>query len=720
MALVGIGGAVLAAGAVAVHVAAGLGLPSDAARAVSVQLPITAIGLLLAVHRPRNRLGPLALAAGGLLGLSLMAVAILRSAALGDAVPGPLQHAAFAGVLLLGLPLTVVWLLALLAFPDGSPPTRVHPWVVAAVAMHGAAAVGAYLTASRSELPGYLHGIEVPVGGGPFPDATGVHSVLAALNNLFLLALPAFGVAALLVLRRRSGPVSRQQLKWLLPALGLQVAVHVVVPTSIDPWHGWRAVGELVVLASPALGAAAIAVAVFKYRLWEIDAVISKALVFALLSAFVTAVFLVVGFGAAVVVGGANGRVLTALAVVLTAIVVSQAPRRRAERAVRRLVFGDRPRGYAVLGGLGDSLAAAGGAADVAERIVGAVCRGLAVPWAAVWLYVEGDGPPSLELMASGGTDQRSLELPPGAAAVLLAAPRAGRADRLGPAAGMLAPLFTGGPAAVAPLVAGAQLVGLVACADRFRDPLEDGDLELLGLVARDAALGLDNLRLETELRLRLAELRRSRQRLVTAQDAERRRVERDLHDGVQAQLVALAVQLRRVAGAPADATPSRLTALAGEAEDALFALQDLARGIYPSVLTDRGLPAALRAQAARMPVDIEISVAPDLAGGRLPAEIEAALYFVALEAFGNAQKHAVGARLRAGLCLDARGAVLDVSDDGPGFDPSVPPGDGRGLVNMHDRMAAIGGTLSARSTIGCGTTVSATAPLPAGWPPSP
>lgn len=720
MAVVGTTGAVLAAVAVFLHLAAGTGVPSDAARALSVQLPITTIGLILVAHRPRNRLGPLALAAGALLGLSLVSGAVLRYAALGNPVPDPLEHGAFAAVLLLGWPLTAVWLLALLAFPDGGPPSAsVRPWVRAAVVVHGAAAVGAYLTASASDLPRYLHDLRLPVGGGPLPGVG--HDLFAAVNNVLLLALPATGVAALVVWRRRSGPVARQQLKWLLPALGLQLAVHLAVPTSADPWHGWRAVGEIAVLAAPAVGAAAVTVAVFKYRLWEIDAVVSKALVFALLSTVVTVVFVVVAFGAAVVVGGANGRVLTALVVVLVAVVASRGPRRRAERTMRRLVYGDRPQGFAVLGGLSESLATADGGDDVAGRIVDAVRRGLSVPWAAVWLHVEGDGRPSLQPVAADGITARPLPLAEGTAAALVTASRARRVEELPTSlADPLHTLAANEPAAAAPLVAGNDLVGLVVCADRFRDPLGEADLELLGLVARDAALGLANRRLETELHLRLGELRRSRQRLVTAQDAERRRVERDLHDGAQAQLVALAARIRRLAAEPQAPTSSTLAAVAAQAEEALFDLQDLARGIYPSVLTDRGLPAALRTQAARMPMDVHLSVAPLLAERRLPPDIEAALWFVALEALGNAQKHAGDAQVSAGLRVDAgSAAVLEVSDDGPGFDAAATPGAGLGLVNMHDRMEAIGGSLTVTSALGQGSRIAATAPLPAGWLPA-
>lgn len=320
--------------------------------------------------------------------------------------------------------------------------------------------------------------------------------------------------------------------------------------------------------------------------------------------------------------------------------------------------------------------------------------------------------------MAADGWAADSLVLPSEVGAALASAPRAGRVDDLAePLASLLRSLTAGEPAAVAPLVAGAEVVGVMACGDRFRDPLGEGDLELLGLVAREAALGLANRRLETELRLRLAELRRSRQRLVTTQDAERRRVERDLHDGAQAQLVSLAAQIRRMAATPHRATPSTLSVLAAEAEEAMIALQDLARGIYPSVLTDRGLAAAVRAQAARMPMDIDLRVATALVDRRMPADTEAALYFVALEALGNAQKHAAGARVSTLLRIDDDGAaVLEVEDDGPGFDVATLSGAGSGLCNMTDRMEAIGGALTVRSTLGAGSCVSAVAPLPPDW----
>lgn len=234
--------------------------------------------------------------------------------------------------------------------------------------------------------------------------------------------------------------------------------------------------------------------------------------------------------------------------------------------------------------------------------------------------------------------------------------------------------------------------------------------------MARESALALRNIRLEEELRQQLeqieqqaAELHSSRQRLVTAQDQERRRIERDLHDGAQQQLVALAARLRRAARADGPSIDQALEELADEAEEAVFALQELARGIYPSLLADRGLHAALQAQAARLPANVRVEEGPLIHGRRLEPELEAAFYFVGLEAMTNAVKHAPGAHIIVSLRADRqkRTVTLEVHDDGPGFDAGALMA-ASGLQNMADRIDALGGVLSVESVPGGGTWVRA------------
>jgi signal transduction histidine kinase len=295
------------------------------------------------------------------------------------------------------------------------------------------------------------------------------------------------------------------------------------------------------------------------------------------------------------------------------------------------------------------------------------------------------------------------------------------------PVAGRNAPdelraLWPHQPAAVAPLLAADQLVGVLACGEPPGDRLRDDDFELLGAVARESALVLRNLRLEAQLRERLheieaqaAELRHSRGRIVRAQDEERRRIERDLHDGVQQQLVALGARLRRASGSEVRGSQRLLRELAAEAEEAIFALQELGRGIFPSVLADQGLGAALRTQAARIPLAIHVEVEPTLAARRFDRELEAALYFVGLEAMTNAQKHAPAATVTVSLREGERERrlVLAVHDDGPGFNPDAWAA-GSGLQNMRDRIGAAGGELRLESRPGAGTWVEASVPLAA------
>ncbi|NUT48856.1 MAG: hypothetical protein HOV94_16350 [Saccharothrix sp.] len=172
-----------------------------------------------------------------------------------------------------------------------------------------------------------------------------------------------------------------------------------------------------------------------------------------------------------------------------------------------------------------------------------------------------------------------------------------------------------------------------------------------------------------------------------------------------------LAAALRRVARAEESA---ELVRLADQAEEAVFSLQELARGIYSSVLVDRGLQAALETQTARLPVAVRLEVGPGLRGRRLPPDVEAVLYYVAQEAMTNPVKHVPGARITVSLRIDdqTRVAVLEVHDDRPGFRPEAPRGSG--LHNMADRVAASGGRFSVESAPGAGTWVRAEMPVPA------
>jgi signal transduction histidine kinase len=239
-------------------------------------------------------------------------------------------------------------------------------------------------------------------------------------------------------------------------------------------------------------------------------------------------------------------------------------------------------------------------------------------------------------------------------------------------------------------------------------DPTLADEPELVRAAGGAAALALENQRLSADLRARIEELRASRARLVVAGDAERRRLERDLHDGAQSRLVALAVKLR-LARLKSQAQPEvseLLDESTAELQASLDELRELARGIHPAVLTDRGLAAALEALASRTPVPVEIASAPP---EDLPDAAATAVYFVVSEALTNVAKYAHAERATVAVTLASDSVVVEVSDDGIG---GADVAGGSGLRGLADRVAALGGRLELRSPIGAGTEVRAQIPL--------
>jgi signal transduction histidine kinase len=245
-----------------------------------------------------------------------------------------------------------------------------------------------------------------------------------------------------------------------------------------------------------------------------------------------------------------------------------------------------------------------------------------------------------------------------------------------------------------------------------IHDPALQYNTALVDSVCAAAGLSLDNERLAAELRARLVDLQASRARLVQTADTERRRIERNLHDGAQQQLVALKISLglaRQLVTSLPEAA-GLLAQTEQQAADALEELRELARGIYPPLLADLGLPAALEAQArkAALPVTIE---APSV--GRYPQQIEAAVYFCVLEALQNVAKYAQASAARVSLRHDGRCLAFTVEDDGTGFDLASTP-KGTGLQGISDRLGALGGSIDISSTPGHGTRVTGRVPAAA------
>jgi signal transduction histidine kinase len=231
------------------------------------------------------------------------------------------------------------------------------------------------------------------------------------------------------------------------------------------------------------------------------------------------------------------------------------------------------------------------------------------------------------------------------------------------------------------------------------------------GLVLRMAGLRSELRDRHVELVVRADELKASRERLIRTQDDERRRLERDIHDGAQQHLVALIVNVR-LAQTIAVRSPERAARVLSEQADAarvaIETLSSLSRGIYPTLLSDEGLAPALLAAVATSPVPVTI----DAVGvGRLPASVEAALYFCCVEAVQNAAKHSGARSVSVRLDEDQDRWRLTVEDNGTGFNQALAGDRGAGLVNMSDRLDAIGGTVTVGSLSGRGTTITAVVP---------
>jgi signal transduction histidine kinase len=241
-----------------------------------------------------------------------------------------------------------------------------------------------------------------------------------------------------------------------------------------------------------------------------------------------------------------------------------------------------------------------------------------------------------------------------------------------------------------------------------IHDPVLLERRRLLHAAGAAARLALENERLQAELRAQLAELRASRTRIVSAGDEERRRLERDLHDGAQQRLLSLglALQLARgKLGADADDAGELLTEADGELRAALDELRELARGIHPAVLTEQGLGAALRSLAERSPVPVKINASPET---RLPAAAEAAVYFLVSEALANVAKYARASRVNVNVARTNGQVLVEVDDNGIG---GADPSRGTGLRGLADRLNSLDGELRIDSPSGRGTSLRATIP---------
>jgi signal transduction histidine kinase len=533
---------------------------------------------------------------------------------------------------------------------------------------------------------------------------------------LELVAFAVIGGAGFAARYGAAGTGERRRMKWLgwsaTLAGGLAVALlglHVLVDW---PTH----VGEVAASVTVLLPMSLI-IASSKRFASVIDPLLASSISLAGLTAVVVAVYLgiVLGLGRVPHENERTLLVLSMVAAALAALLYLPAHARLGTLA-KKLVYGGRQAPDEVLRNFGSRMSRSIPLDELLLQMVESLRKTLALASAEVWA-------------ASGGSLERAVSDPdrPHVQMRITSAEEAtvARAGVSGPAwmKIWLPELLAGRENAilrVAPITHSGELLGLIVV-ERLEDSEQftGEDERILTELARQVGLTLHNVRLDSALQASLDEVRRqaealqaSRGRIVAAADLARRKIERNLHDGVQQHLVALAVKVR-LARQLAERDPVRadqlLQELGGDLEDALQELRDLAHGIYPPLLADKGLAEALASAARRSILPVEVRAE---GVDRYSQELEAAIYFCCLEAMQNAGKYAgEGARVTIRIWEEAGGLLFEVADDGAGFDVKK-MGVGAGFTNMNDRLGAIGGTLRVESAPGRGTKILGTIPL--------
>ena len=645
------------------------------------------VGLLIVWRQPRNWAGWLFLITGAPLPLLTLVQALTIYGVKADPGSVPLLGLwATVGEYLI-YPIALLPLLFLL-FPDGHPPSRRWRWAVRGLVGGTALSVIGFLVAP-GPFNAYLgDGIlyENPIGiaalGGVAPTVILV-GALAALASAF---------STVVAVRQRFKAAvgeERQQMRWLAfvaSFAGVCFALQWVAGSIAEfvfqdedapifsLFFGLTAFSLVVGLP------AAYLIAIFRHGLWELDVVVKKTIQYAVLAAGFTAVVGLLFVAIPTAIFGVGADVTDPVPITIGAILAVgfMLIRNRARRWANRVVYGKRATPYEVLSEFGERVGDTYSTEDVLPRMAQLLGEATGAHTARVWLRIGNE----MRVEASWPPDAGI----PSAVAV--------RADSL--------PDF--GSDEAFEVKHQGELLGALTVSPAADDPMNPTKEKLIRDMAAQAGLVLRNVRL-------IEDLRESRRRIVSAQDERARTLERNIHDGAQQQLVALSVQLRLAEGM-VDRDPAKVKELLADLQsrstETLEDLRDLARGIYPPLLADKGLPAALEAQARRAPVPV--TVEPD-GVGRYGQDVESAVYFCCLEALNNVAKYAHASTVQIRLSESDGLLRFDVVDDGRGFDPST-TARGTGLQGMADRLDAIDGTLEVTSEPDAGTRVHGRVPV--------
>lgn len=649
-------------------------------------------GLVVGLRQRTDRVAPLALGIAGLGAWSLLADALSRhggGAAGGGASGGGSWHDL--SLVLLGLAVAG-GLHLLLSLPHGRL-TAAGRRVGAAVGYAGGAAVG--LAAARAE--------------GSSPQWLWVTLIGVVAVG---------GVAAANPRYRATSGAERRRMQWV--GWGLAVWIEtVLVAVALSFLADWPSHPADVGVATSMLIPLSLIAASDRRLLARVDHLLAGTVELTGLTALVVGCYVVVVVGLGRTPSGSERSLLVAsMGAAAVAALLYLPARSRLEDIANRLVYGERTAPDEALRTFGSRLTRAIPLDELLLQLAESLRKSMALASAEIWTGADG------RLDRTVGVPHRA------APALQLGEKERNVVARAGVSGGTWIDVWMPGLAAerdaalvrVAPIAHAGELLGLIVLERRpGADPLSEDDDRVVVELARQVGLALHNVQLDSALQESLEELQRandglreSRLRIVSAGDAERRRLERDLHDGAQQHLVAMAVKLR-LAEDLSEEDPAEAASVIGELrrdlQDAIAELRALAHGIFPPLLNTGGLGEALPAAASRaaLPATVELDGV-----GRYAAEIEAAVYFCCLEAMQNAGKHAgEGSSIVVSVVENADRLTFEVRDDGAGFVTDGAAVEGHGFVNMGDRLGAIGGRLTVTSEPGAGTTVRGEVPLP-------
>ncbi len=680
-------GLLLPAGALAVT-GAGLSAPGRVSALQAAGYAVAVVWAMSAVltTRARERTPQWQVSCGAL--AAVLALTCTRAAA-GASAGG--HDLLLAGATLAGALVIALWIHLLLAVPDGRLGSR--PRQVTAASGYLLAAAGA--------------AIRIAAGGGPLPAA------------VFAICLPAAAVLALPAVRLRYAAAQsrdRERLQWT--GIGAVLAATVAIAAAVlDLLVAWPAPLAPVAAAATAL----VPLGLIAGDVPQLGKFGGRLLVHVLAVAgytlAVAVVYIIVILGLGNPPQDNADHELLGLSMLAAAVgAIGYLPvRERLIGWATRSVFGARQAPDEVLRTFGSRMTRAISMDELLLQLAESLRKTMSLTSAEVFTGI-------------GDVLERAAAVPDaGPASLVITArerpvvTRAGISGNAWVSVWLPALLEGRGDCQlrVMPVSHGGELFGLIVAQRAVTaDAFSAEDDRVLTELARQVGLAVHNARLDTalqttldELRKQADELRESRARVVASGDAERRRVERNLHDGAQQHLVAMAVNLRLARDILADDPPAAtemLDQLALDIKDTITELRELAHGIYPPLLADRGLGEALQAAANRSPLDVAVRASGI---GRYGPEVEAAIYFCCLEALQNAAKHAAGAQVELRVWEAEGGLLFSVSDNGPGFEPEQGR-KGHGFINMADRLGSIGGTVRWESQPGKGSQVRGSVPL--------